>query len=54
MKTFGTMTHILTQEKKAAVKARGLASMLTSFKIEGVTFSPKQIESIKSRVHLAK
>lgn len=44
----------LTQAKKDAAKANVFKSMLTSFKIEGVTFSPKQIASIKSRVHLSK
>lgn len=47
-------TPVLTTQKKAALKARSLSSMLTSFKIEGVTFSPRQIKSIQSRVQFSK
>ena len=50
----GIIRTLLTPQKKAAAKANSLRSLLTSFRIEGVTFSPKQIESIKSRVHFSK
>lgn len=52
MKTSRISTSPLTTAKKTAAKAGVLQSLLTSFKIEGVTFSQKQIESIKSRVQL--
>lgn len=45
---------LLTPQKKASAKMNSLKSMLTSFRIEGVTFSPKQVESIKSRAHFSK
>lgn len=54
MNTPRTKVSKLTAEKKTAAKANSLRSMLVSFKIEGVTFSPKQISSIRSRAHLAK
>src|SRR3989338_4890910 len=54
MKKGFAKAFLLTPQKKVAAKANILKSMLTSFKIEGVTFSPKQIESIKSRSHFSK
>jgi len=45
---------VLTPAKKSAAKANSLKSMLTSFKIEGIVFSRKQIEAIESRTHLSK
>lgn len=54
MKIFGGNSSVLTPQKKAAFKAKSVKSMLASFKIEGVTFSSKQIESIKSRARLSK
>lgn len=47
-------TSLLTPRKKAAAKANTLKSTLTSFKIEGVSFSPKQIASIRSRLRFSK
>ena len=52
-KSFAKISR-LTPQKKATAKANSLKSMLTSFKIEGIVFSRKQIEAIKSRAHLSK
>jgi len=48
------LSVVLTPAKKAAIKAGSLKAMLTSFKIEGITFTPKQIVDIKSRAHFRK
>jgi hypothetical protein len=53
MKNASIKAPSLTLEKKAVAKATSLKSMLVSFQIEGVKFSPKQIESIKSRAHIS-
>lgn len=45
---------VLTPAQKAAAKSNSLQSMLTSFRIEGVRFTPRQIASVKSRLHFSK
>jgi len=40
---------VLTAEKKVAAKAASVSSVLSSFAIEGVRFTPKQVESIKRK-----
>ncbi len=39
---------------KSEAKAKSLSSVLSSFRIEGVELTTKQIESVKSRLHLGK
>ena len=39
----------LTPQQKMRAKKNTFAAMLSSFKTEGITFSPKQIEELKSR-----
>ena len=43
-----------TSRTKSAAKANSLNATLVSFKIEGIRFSPEQIKSVKSRLHLTK
>jgi|AntRauTorckE6833_2_1112554.scaffolds.fasta_scaffold04181_4 hypothetical protein len=44
----------LSNKQKSSAKDRTFSSMLKSFKIEGVSFSPKQLKELQSRVQFSK
>ena len=44
----------LTPQQKMRAKKNTFAATLTSFKTEGITFSPKQISELKSRTQFSK
>jgi len=44
----------LTSKQKMQAKQNTFAATLTSFKTEGITFSPQQIKELKSRTQFSK
>lgn len=54
MKRDSIKAFALTPTAKEVAKSNVVKSVLTSFKIEGVSFSPKQVASLKSRLHFSK
>lgn len=44
----------LTPQQKLQAKKNTFAAMLSSFKTEGIIFSPKQIKELKSRTQFSK